>query len=116
MNEQMRMNLDGVRKRCGQLATAAVEVIQFFNDIEKELKEQEEREEHPEPLIKDEKIRKAVRAWAEANDIGVIKIMSGFKVRDVETPCEISFWHNTFVCELVGNSYAIAELCGEEEE
>lgn len=69
-----------------------------------------------EPLIKYESIRKAVRAWAEANDIGVIKIMSEFKVRDVETPCEISFWHNTFVCELVGNSYTIEELCGEEQE
>lgn len=50
MNEQMRMNLDGARDRCAQLATAAVEAIQFFNDIEKELMEQEERKEHPELL------------------------------------------------------------------
>lgn len=42
MREQMRMNLDGARDRCAKLATAAVEAIQFFNDIEKELKENRE--------------------------------------------------------------------------
>lgn len=65
-----------------------------------------------EPLIKDEKIRKAVRAWAEANDIERV-------------------WHECASCWLRGNglsiemeneideleqgNYAIAELCGEEE-
>lgn len=43
MTEQMRMSLDGARDRCAKLATAAVEAIEFFNDIEKELKEQEEQ-------------------------------------------------------------------------
>ena len=34
-----------------------------------------------EPLIKDEKIRKAVRAWAEANDITKINVaISGYEV------------------------------------
>lgn len=66
-----------------------------------------------EPLIKDEKNRKAVRAWAEANDIDRV-------------------WHEYASCWLRGNglqielenevvdlpqdNYAIAELCGEEEE
>lgn len=65
-----------------------------------------------EPLIKDEKIRKAVRAWAEANGIERV-------------------WHPSAACWLRGNglsiemenevdkleqgNYSIAELCGEEE-
>ena len=64
------------------------------------------------PLIKDEKIRKAVRAWAEANGIERV-------------------WHEYSSCWLRGNglsiemenevdeleqgNYSIAELCGEEE-
>jgi hypothetical protein len=75
-----------------------------------------------EPLIKDEKIRKAVRAWAEAcsfariyfdeyhnafrniNDVGFTTISF---LRDVDEdilPLED------------GEVYTIAELCGEEEE
>ena len=66
-----------------------------------------------EPLIKDEKTRKAVRAWAEANGIERV-------------------WHEYSSCWLRGNglkielenevvdleqrNYTIAELCGEEEE
>lgn len=67
--------------------------------------------ESTEPLIKDQKIRKAVRAWAEANDID-------------------SVWHECASCWLRGNgleiwleeleleqgNYTIEELCGEEEE
>lgn len=63
------------------------------------------------PLIKDEKIRKAVRAWAEANDIDRV-------------------WHECATCWLRGNgleiffeeleleqgNYTITELCGEDEE
>lgn len=65
-----------------------------------------------EPLIKDENIRKAVRAWAEANDIERV-------------------WHECSSCWLRGNgltielenevdeleqgNYSIAELCGEED-
>lgn len=41
MKEQMRMNLDGARDRCQKIAGAAVELIQFFNDIEKELNDEE---------------------------------------------------------------------------
>lgn len=65
------------------------------------------------PIIKDKKIRKAVRAWAEANDIERV-------------------WHECASCWLRGNglsiemenevdeleqgNYTITELCGEEEE
>lgn len=71
-----------------------------------------------EPLIKDEKIRKAVRAWAEAN---------GEEDNIVFTrSCEYSdymFYTNGGgdICfeqgiDLTTGSYTIAELCGEEEE
>ena len=65
-----------------------------------------------EPLIKDPKIRKAVRAWAEANDIERV-------------------WHECASCCLRGNgltiemenevdeleqgNYSTTELCGEEK-
>ena len=71
-----------------------------------------------EPLIKDEKIRKAVRAWAEVNDEKDNIIFS--------RNCEYSdycFYTNdggnlTFSVgiDLKEGSYTIAELCGEEEE
>lgn len=70
-----------------------------------------------EPLIKDEKIRKAVRAWAEANDFvrvfyeydysnDVARFIVGETVMIIEAD------------ELLKDcrAYTIAELCGEEEE
>lgn len=73
---------------------------------------QEPKQEPAEPLIKDEKIRKAVKAWAEANGIERV-------------------WHECASCWLRGNglkielenevvdleqkNYTIDELCGEEE-
>ncbi len=74
-----------------------------------------------EPLIKDEKIRKAVRAWAEANELSdklrVInehfdscKILGRCDSRNVclqtEFKTTIAYKHQY---------YTIAELCGEEE-
>ena len=82
-----------------------------------ELAEYIERAFRPaEPLIKDEKIRKAVRAWAES--LGVDKVF-------VEKP---SFEHNRFILSVSGyyeigfdidipenikpcKTYSIAELC-----
>ena len=73
-----------------------------------------------EPLIKDEKIRKAVRAWAYINCVdGIV-----YAVRDDGSLCNlidvgiedtsISFvgWIPTLKD---GEEYTIAELCGEEE-
>ena len=73
-----------------------------------------------EPLIKQEKIRKAVRAWAEANEISQAKFdrrMSGFSGRDAghNFLSMISFDGFVFNCE-DGEYYTIDELCGEEEE
>ena len=68
-----------------------------------------------EPLIKDEKIRKAVRAWAEANDITEINVASsGYELwGGIDDWC-IHFGGNPFKDKPL--KYTIAELCGEEEE
>ena len=74
-----------------------------------------------EPLIKDEKIRKAVRVWADAS--GIEKVLSygdvfwiGFRSTNTE-----SVWK--FECNYIDGlefkqdkEYTITELCGEEEE
>ena len=72
-----------------------------------------------EPLIKDEKIRKAVRAWADANEIETVEYDEywvSFR-RDDKT---ISFKDEDRCLGFYGlensKDYTITELCGEEEE
>ena len=72
-----------------------------------------------EPLIKDEKIRKAVRAWAEANEIETVEYDEywvSFRIDDKT----ISFKDEDRCLGFYGlensRDYTIAELCGEEEE
>ncbi len=69
-----------------------------------------------EPLIKDEKIRKTVRAWAEANDITEINVASsGYELwGGIDDWC-IHFGSNPFK-DIKPLKYTIDELCGEEEE
>lgn len=76
-----------------------------------------------EPLIKDEKIRKAVRAWAEANDID--SCFYGDKKVKFNSSEHRFTWIDTSIefDEIIGlenlknrKGYTIAELCGEEEE
>ena len=82
-----------------------------------ELNEDWEDYQPAEPLIKDEKIRKAVRAWAEAESIPP-------EVTIYYNADEYSLgWHHTvleFSKHIKGlrdeSEYTIAELCGEEEE
>lgn len=74
-----------------------------------------------EPLIEDEKIRKAVRAWAEANSQLTSVV---YQQLDKTHSCisfidfgglEIEF--NRTIDELTsGKIYGFEELCGEEEE
>lgn len=79
-------------------------------------------EDNKEPLIKDEKIRKAVRAWAEAvgdspvcfygygdNAVGRLEIYrEGY-------PAVFELGHQFYDLEL-NTQYTITELCGEEGE
>ena len=73
-----------------------------------------------EPLIKNEKIRKAIRAWADYNSLdnddslfiskptygcGILTLEHGFLT--------INFYYNDE--SLCNKNYTIKELCGEEE-
>lgn len=72
-----------------------------------------------EPLIKDEKIRKAVRAWAEANDVLEVfidRIGDGTYIElydEDDGRSRISALRPAGL--KTGEAYTIAELCGEEE-
>ena len=87
-----------------------------------ELNEEWEDYAPKEPLIKDEKIRKAVRAWADENKIERV----GFKLDKGPSSCACYFYDESCdVCEFGlkfyidiehDRVYTIAELCGEEEE
>ena len=72
------------------------------------------------PLIKDEKIRKAVRAWAEANDVLEVfidRIGDGTYIElydEGDGRRRISALRPAGL--KTGEAYTIDELCGEEEE
>lgn len=69
------------------------------------------------PLIKDEKVRKAVRVWAEVNEFE-----PNYKVKYLSYTYSLTSWQadiefNFDIKELEdGKEYTLAELCGEEEE
>lgn len=68
-----------------------------------------------EPLIKDEKIRKALRAWAEANDITEINVASsGYELWGGDDEWCIHFGGNPFK-NIKPLKYTIEELCGDDE-
>lgn len=80
-----------------------------------------------EPLIKNEKIRKAVRAWAEAcgaDDADIVRHYGperwiGLRYENPNTGWVSKFEVDGFgSCNRlgIGKVYTIAELCGEEEE
>ena len=81
-----------------------------------------EHEEEKEPLIKDEKIRKAVRTWAEALDTESCSFRADHDIFDF-IGCganylrfDMSDGFDTYKLEDIPNGYYhIAELCGEEE-
>ena len=92
-----------------------------------ELNEEWEDYKPTEPLInnipKDEKIRKAVRAWAEALDIDEVYINyigDNTYIELYEDPARNGGWNRMSLPnqeEIKKNErYTIAELCGEEEE
>ena len=85
-----------------------------YNSIS-ELNDEWEYYEPKEPLIKDEKIRKAVRAWADANGIGgcICKEEIHCITFETERGMFISF-EDADPIPPEGN-YTINELCGEEE-
>lgn len=98
--------------------TAGIRI--YFNNFERMLEAGWEVYVEPkEPLIKDEKIRKAVRAWAEAGNVTQIKysiapnqyydadLGTGFSIKFTTKPVEVYLEEH--------KAYTITELCGEEE-
>ena len=73
-----------------------------------------------EPLIKDEKIRKAVRAWAEANGLNAQPIyFSAEYNRFCDAPdfsIAIDFYREVKGGPHDGYSYYLGELCGEDTD
>lgn len=70
-----------------------------------------------EPLIKDEKIRKAVRAWAEAQGLTEVYCTSnGYEIYGGDDDLGIQFEGEPFSFADRNRTYTIDELCGEEEE
>lgn len=70
-----------------------------------------------EPLIKDEKIRKAVRAWAEANKLNELYIASnGYEIYGGIDDTVMQFVGEPLPHDNKDKTYTIEELCGEEEE
>lgn len=83
--------------------------------VQEKLAEAEIRE--TEPLIKDDKIRKAVRAWAEAQGLTeVYCASSGYEIYGGVDDLVIQFKGEPFPFADKNRAYTITELCGEEEE
>ena len=69
-----------------------------------------------EPLIKDKKIRKAVRAWAEAQGLTEVYCASnGYEIYGGDDDLGIQFEGEPFPFADKNRTYTIDELCGEEE-
>ena len=90
-----------------------------------ELNAEWEDYEPKQPLIKDEKIRKAVRTWAEANNVSRVSCDSCVAHKKYLLRFSATELFNEPIIELYSESeeslwdnehYTIAELCGEEEE
>lgn len=94
----------------------ALDDMKQYNSLA-ELNEEWEDYKPKEPLIKDEKIRKVVRAWAEANKIEYVHY--DLECNELNDLARNGISFNAPILErklLVDRDYTITELCGEEEE
>lgn len=111
---------DAIVKISDEHAKANERLKEILEDLETLLANVEEQHKPAEPLIKDENIRKAVRAWAEAS--GITKVISygdkfwlGFRGVNTESVWRFECF-DAYASELkLYKAYTIAELCGEEE-
>lgn len=103
-----------------RVGTSETKNIWHYNSLA-ELNKEWEDYKPKEPLIKDEKIRKAVRAWAEVNSTD----KALYAERPDKSLCFLmDIRENDYNIQFVGwiptlkdsETYTIIELCGEEEE
>lgn len=98
-----------------------VRFLSYYNSLT-ELNEEWEDYAPKEPLIKDETIRKAVRAWSEANrDVYRVAYFIDYVfykccLKDTDSDAEIVFNFININGVKGGKTYTITELCGEEED
>ena len=99
--------------------------IYYYESFEKMCEEWEtvEDPQPKKPLIKDEKIRKAVRAWADANKFTIFivnnKQSNTFEIRgltDIGDAYGCSIYFKGIISKTNNITYTITELCGEEIE
>lgn len=113
---KLRNKMTGEIVRCGDIYLSTAGDGHYYTSMD-ELNE--EWEDAPEPLIKDEKIREAVRAWAEACRLDYVIYdlpKNSFYDPDTRGRFEIRFTLKPIIVGLEdGGTYAIEELCGEEE-
>ena len=106
-------------KKTGEVIILIDHIFDNYSSLD-ELTEDWEEVKPKGPFIKDEKVRKAVRAWAEANEISQAQFdryISGFSVSDDGHNLLSMISFDGFVFMFVdGKYYTIDELCGEEEE
>lgn len=115
-----------VKEKTGLTGTVSSEYIKRAYSSHAEFDEEWEDYNPKQPLIKDEKIRKAVRAWAEANGLKKIYfqyhndlLYMSFCDPDTDYMSSIFFDGDKFDVKeysesLQGNTlYPIKELCGE---
>ena len=93
----------------------------FRYDLETLARGWEYYAEPAEPLIKDEKVRKAIRAWAEANNFSVFRVnnqhFNYVKIHGVKDRYDPNGSNIEFMGTIAGvekRTYEIDELCGEE--
>lgn len=113
LDTSMHQLRDCLKDAIDELAKRTASLDDRLNKLENEADVEDNKVLNKEPLIKDEKIRKAVRAWADGNNIESVHydaFWRGFR-RDKSS---ITVWEEL---PLEDNKvYAIAELCGEGEE
>ena len=111
-------------KKTGEIAEIKLKPNESLPDAIRRTIEEAGWEETREPLIKDEKIRKAVRAWAEANGIKEIIIFDNCNNAPYTPVGAVEFAGNASRLNVLFRTgerfdtnriYTIEELCGEEK-
>lgn len=115
-------------KKTGEIIEYSISLNQWSEDVQEwylfgnydsidELKEEWEDYKPTEPLIKDPKIRNAVRAWAEANGLAGDYAVKYCSISFTLTSWKADIEFNRNIEDLEeGKEYTITELCGDDEE
>ena len=114
-----------INKKTGEIAEIKLKLNESLPDGIRRTIEEAGWEETREPLIKDEKIRKAVKVWAEANGIKKIIVFDCGNNAPYTPVGAVDFAENASHLEIrfrteerfdTDRVYTIEELCGEEKE